>query len=128
VFYTLAMKPSEETSHSISELSREFDITPRSIRHYEDKGLIKPSRNGSQRIYSKGDRVRLQLILRGKRIGFSLAEIREIITLYNSPSGQQKQTQLLLGKIKQRRLDLSQQQNDIKTMLVELEQLENRLS
>lgn len=128
MFYTLAMKPSEETSHSISELSREFDITPRSIRHYEDKGLIKPSRNGSQRIYSKGDRVRLQLILRGKRIGFSLAEIREIITLYNSPSGQQKQTQLLLGKIKQRRLDLSQQQNDIKTMLVELEQLENRLS
>lgn len=128
MFYTLAMKPSEETSHSISELSREFEITPRSIRHYEDKGLIKPSRNGSQRIYSKGDRVRLQLILRGKRIGFSLAEIREIITLYNSPSGQQKQTQLLLGKIKQRRLDLSQQQNDIKTMLVELEQLENRLS
>ena len=117
-----------KTNYSISNLSKEFKITPRSIRHYEDKGLIQPARNGSQRIYSNGDKVRLQLILRGKRIGFSLAEIKEIIALYDSPSGEQKQTQLLLGKIKQRRLDLAQQQDDIETMLIELEQLENRLS
>ncbi len=126
--YTQQMPMTSKTNHSISDLSKEFEITPRSIRHYEDKGLIQPARNGSQRIYSNGDRVRLQLILRGKRIGFSLAEIKEIIALYDSPSGEQKQTQLLLGKIKQRRLDLAQQQDDIETMLIELEQLENRLS
>ncbi len=122
------MTPSKQNIYSISDLSREFEITPRSIRHYEDKGLIKPARNGSQRIYSKGDRVRLQLILRGKRIGFSLAEIKEIMTLYDSATGEQKRTQWLLGKIKQRRDNLDQQQKDIKTMLVELQQLENRLS
>lgn len=122
------MTPAKQNIHSISDLSREFEITPRSIRHYEDKGLIKPSRNGSQRVYTKGDRVRLQLILRGKRIGFSLAEIKEIMTLYDSATGEQKQTQWLLEKIKQRRANLAEQQKDIKTMLVELEQLENRLS
>lgn len=113
---------------TISELSKEFGITPRSIRHYEQEKLIAPQRNGSQRIYSKSDHVRLQLILRGKRIGFSLAEIREIITMYDSPSGEQKQAELLLGKIEQRRIALSQQQQDIKTMLVELNQLEQRLT
>jgi len=114
--------------YSITELSKEFDITPRSIRHYEQEHLINPQRAGSQRIYTKGDRVRLQLILRGKRIGFSLAEIREIITMYDSPSGEQKQTALLLNKIKQRREALNQQQKDIDTMLVELNQLEQRLT
>lgn len=114
-------------TYTITELSKEFDITPRSIRHYEQEQLISPKRNGSQRIYTKGDRVRLQLILRGKRIGFSLAEIREIITMYDSPSGEQKQTELLLGKIEQRRTALTQQQHDIETMLTELNQLENRL-
>jgi len=122
------MKQNTEQTYSISELSTEFEITPRSIRHYEDKGLILPARNGSQRVYNKGDRVKLQLILRGKRIGFSLSEIREIISLYDVPAGEQKQTLLLLGKIKQRRVELDQQQQDIKAMLVELERLEQRLS
>jgi len=117
-----------EKTYSITELSKEFDITPRSIRHYEQEQLISPQRQGSQRIYNKGDRVRLQLILRGKRIGFSLAEIREIIKMYDSPSGEKKQTQLLLSKIEERREALSQQQKDIKTMLTELEQLEKRLT
>ena len=119
----------EETSktYSITDLSKEFGITPRSIRHYEQERLIAPKRQGSQRIYTKGDRVRLQLILRGKRIGFSLAEIREIIQMYNLPSGQEKQTELLLSKIKERREALAQQQKDIKAMLLELEQLEKRL-
>ena len=122
------MNVKNETTYSITELSTEFEITPRSIRHYEDKDLIQPTRTGSQRVYSTGDRVRLQLILRGKRIGFSLSEIREIITLYDTPAGEQKQTRLLLGKIKQRRMELDQQQKDIKTMLLELEQLEQRLA
>ena len=115
-------------TYSITELSKEFDITTRSIRHYEQEKLITPQRAGSQRIYTKGDRVRLQLILRGKRIGFSLAEIREIITMYDSPCGEQKQTELLVSKIAQRRNALSQQQKDIDTMLVELSQLEQRLT
>ena len=115
-------------TYSISELAKEFNITPRSIRHYEDERLIAPQRNGSQRIYSKGDRVRLQLILRGKRIGFSLSEIREIINMYDSPSGEEKQTELLIRKIAERRDALYQQQQDIKTMLVELDQLEQKLN
>jgi DNA-binding transcriptional MerR regulator len=115
-------------TYSISELAREFNITPRSIRHYEDQHLISPLRVGSQRIYRKGDRVRLQLILRGKRIGFSLSEIREIITMYDSPAGEQKQTELLIRKIAERREALHQQQKDIQTMLLELQQLELKLN
>ncbi|MGB0495131.1 MAG: MerR family transcriptional regulator [Kangiellaceae bacterium] len=116
------------TTFSISELSKEFGITPRSIRYYESEGLISPERQGSQRIYHRGDRIRLQLILRGKRVGFSLSEIREIINLYDSPSGEQKQTNLLYGKIEERRNTLYQQQKDIETMLLELDQLENRIN
>lgn len=127
VIYNPQMNEKNQQTYSISELSKEFEITPRSIRHYEQESLIAPKRAGSQRIYTKGDRVRLQLILRGKRIGFSLAEIREIITMYDSPSGEQKQTELLLDKIAQRRRALNQQQKDIETMLLELSQLENRL-
>ncbi len=122
------MKTIDQITYSISELSQEFEITPRSIRHYEQEHLISPRRNGSQRIYTKGDRVRLQLILRGKRIGFSLAEIREIISMYDPSSGKQKQTEHLLGKIEQRRTALTQQQKDIQTMLEELEQLEYKLN
>lgn len=115
-------------TYSISDLAREFEITPRSIRHYEDQKLISPERNGSQRIYSKGDRVRLQLILRGKRIGFSLSEIREIIDMYDPSAGDEKQTELLIRKIAERRIALYQQQQDIKTMLAELDQLEQKLN
>jgi DNA-binding transcriptional MerR regulator len=127
VIYNPPMQTSLQKTYSITELSKEFGITTRSIRHYEQERLIAPQRVGSQRVYNKGDRVRLQLILRGKRIGFSLAEIREIITMYDSPSGEQKQAELLLNKIQQRRKELAQQQKDIKTMLVELSQLEDRL-
>ncbi|MBV1910406.1 MAG: MerR family DNA-binding transcriptional regulator [Kangiellaceae bacterium] len=121
------MNENNNKTYSITELSKEFAITPRSIRHYEQESLIAPKRVGSQRVYTKGDRVRLQLILRGKRIGFSLAEIREIITMYDSPSGEQKQTMLLLSKIEQRREALVQQQKDIQTTLLELTELELRL-
>jgi DNA-binding transcriptional MerR regulator len=121
------MQNPNEKTYSITDLSKEFEITPRSIRHYEQESLISPKRVGSQRVYTKGDRVRLQLILRGKRIGFSLAEIREIITMYDSPSGEKKQTELLLDKIEQRRQALKQQQQDILTTLKELTELEQRL-
>ncbi len=122
----LTMKEKNET-YSITELSQEFNITPRSIRHYEDKELILPQRSGSQRIYRKGDKVRLQLIMRGKRIGFSLSEIKEIISMYDAPSGEQKQTKLLAEKITERREALYQQQKDIAVMLDELSKLESKL-
>lgn len=124
------MSPSEvlnRTEYSISELSKEFGITSRSIRHYEDENLITPERRGTHRIYSSRDRVRLQLILRGKRLGFSLAEIREIIDLYDVPEGKQKQTKLLLALIEERRAALLQQRKDINYMLKELEMLEAKL-
>ncbi|WP_444994022.1 MerR family transcriptional regulator [Aliikangiella sp. IMCC44359] len=118
----------QDKTYSISELSKEFNITPRSIRHYEDERLISPDREGSQRIYRKKDKVRLHLILRGKRIGFSLSEIREIISMYDLPSGEEKQKELLITKIAERRDALYQQQQDIETMLVELDQLENKIN
>ena len=127
VTYNFLMSDTTHT-YTISDLAKEFEITPRSIRHYEDERLISPQRNGSQRIYSKGDRVRLQLILRGKRIGFSLSEIREIIDIYDSPAGEEKQTEHLIHKIAERRIALYQQQQDIKTMLAELDQLEQKLN
>ncbi len=118
----------DSTTYSISDLAKEFSITPRSIRHYEELKLIFPKRVGSQRIYKKGDKTRLQLILRGKRIGFSLSEIKEIISLYDKPGdGEAKQTAFLLEKIEQRREILIQQKNDVNTMLEELAQLEKRL-
>ncbi len=80
------MNESAET-YSIAELAREFDVTHRAIRFYEDEGLLSPARDGTRRVYSKRDWVRLKLILRGKRLGFSLAEIREMLELYDSAPG-----------------------------------------
>ena len=117
-----------ERSFKISELSEEFGITARTLRHYEDYGLLYPERKGNQRLYNYRDRVRLVLILRGKRIGFSLNEIKEILDLYELPEGEQKQTSFLLDKIQQRRDALIQQQADIKTMLSALHEIELKLT
>ncbi len=113
------------TQYSISQLAKEFDITNRSLRHYEEFGLITPQRVGKRRVYNKKDRTRLQLILRGKRVGFSLTEIKEIIDLYQDPQGKEKQEKLLLNKISEQRLLLKQQLKDIKIMLQELDKLED---
>ena len=83
------MTEKEQTTYSISELAKEFDITTRSIRFYEDQGLLTPQRQGQTRIYSKRDRVRLKLILRGKRFGFSLEDIRQLLGMYDRDPGQQ---------------------------------------
>lgn len=120
-------KTISEREYSISDLAKEFGITARSIRHYEDEKLISPERRGVHRIYSARDRVRLQLILRGKRLGFSLAEIREIIDLYDLPEGKQKQAKLLVELIQKRRDALLQQRKDIEHMLKELDMLEQKL-
>lgn len=99
-------------TYTISELAREFDVTPRALRFYEDKDLLHPARNGLNRIYSHRDRARLQLILRGKRLGFSLAEIREMLDVYTM-DGQKAQLELTLTRFKQQIDKLERQREDI---------------
>ncbi|QIL91021.1 MerR family transcriptional regulator [Microbulbifer harenosus] len=110
------------TSYSISALAQEFGITTRTIRFYEDKGLLSPERRGQTRIYSPEDRVRLKLILRGKRLGFSLDESREIIDMYDPSKGNVDQLNRLLERIDAKRQQLRQQQRDIEKMLAQLDE------
>lgn len=107
---------------SISDLAEEFSVTARALRFYEDAGLLSPKRQGLVRIYSKRDRARLAWILRGKRVGFSLAEIREMIELYDHGDGQQTQRRFTLEKCRERIVQLKQQREDIDAMLEELNQ------
>ena len=117
----------KQATYSISELAAEFDVTTRSIRFYEDQGLLSPRRRGQTRIYNRQDRVRLKLILRGKRLGFSLAETRELFDLWDETiSGSEKQLKLLLDKITERKLALEQQLNDIAMVQLELDSAETR--
>ena len=113
---------------SIAELAREFGITTRTIRFYEDRGLISPRRDGQRRIYGSRDRVRLRLIMRGKRLGFSLEEIREMIDIYDVDRSEIAQLRLVLEKISERQASLSQQRQDIVSMLDELGTLKERCS
>ncbi len=108
-------------TYSISELSTEFDITTRTIRFYEDEGLLFPQRDGMKRIFSEKDRVHLMLILRGKRLGFSLQESRELIELYDPKSGNKKQLNVFLKKIHTKKQELAKQLNDINIMQNELD-------
>ncbi|MFT5707127.1 MAG: DNA-binding transcriptional MerR regulator [Oceanospirillaceae bacterium] len=117
----------EQTTYSISELAAEFDLTTRSIRFYEDHDLLKPTRRGQTRIYSRQDRVQLKLILRGKRLGFSLLEIKELFDLWDTTKGgTQKQLLLLQAKISERRIVLEQQQQDINMLQLELDNAQKR--
>ncbi|QXH49518.1 MerR family DNA-binding transcriptional regulator [Pseudomonas fakonensis] len=113
-------------TYSISDLSRELDITTRAIRFYEEQGLLSPERKGLERIYSARDKVTLKLILRGKRIGFSLAECRELIELYDPTGGNLKQLNSMLVKIAERRAQLEQQMLDIQQMHLELDTAQER--
>ena len=109
-----------EPTFSITELAREFDVTPRAIRHYEDQGLIFPQRSGQQRVYSKRDRTRLKLTLRGKRLGLSLIEIKELIDMYDTAPDQSSQLVKLLAVLAKRKAALEQQREDIEAMLAEI--------
>ena len=111
-------------SYTIGELAREFDVTLRTIRFYEDEGLLSPRRRGQARIFSPRDRIRLKLVLRGKRLGFSIGEIREIIDLYDRPPGEAGQLRLFLAKIAERCAALEQQRAEIGAALSELRQIE----
>ena len=116
----------DEAQHSTAQTNsngdhaREFEVTTRTIRFYEVKGLLNPSREGTPRSYSTADRTRLRLILRGKRLGLSLDESAEIIRLYGSPGNNRRQLELLIEKIQQRREALQRQQRDLAAMLEEL--------
>jgi DNA-binding transcriptional MerR regulator len=112
-----------ETTYSIAELAREFELTPRAIRYYEDQGLITPARAGVQRVYTKRDRTRLKLTLRGKRLGLSLAEIRELIDMYDS-APESSQLARLLEVLARQRAKLAQQREDIEAVLGELDAFE----
>ena len=113
-------------TYSISDLARELDITTRTIRFYEEQGMLCPERRGLERIYSARDKVTLKLILRGKRIGFSLAECRDLIGLYDPSGDNQKQLTTMLVKIAERRAQLDQQLLDIQQMQLELDTAEER--
>jgi DNA-binding transcriptional MerR regulator len=115
-----------QTTYSISDLSKEFDITTRSIRFYEDQGLLKPKRRGQTRIYSLKDRVRLKLILRGKRLGFSLAETRRLFELYDADKSSTTQLNTMLALVEEKKSALQQQMDDIKLVLMELNSAEQQ--
>lgn len=117
----------DKTTYSISELAKEFDVTTRSVRFYEDQGLLKPARKGQTRIFSSKDRVRLKLILRGKRMGFSLAETKELFDLWDETlTGNEKQLLKMLTILDNKRAQLEQQKNDIAQAEMEMETAETR--
>ena len=120
------METTKTATFSIGDLSREFDITTRSIRFYEDQGLISPARKGQTRIYNRRDRVRLKLILRGKRLGFSLAETGRLFELYDADKTSSSQLDTIKQLISDKKLALTQQLDDIKVVLMELDTLERR--
>lgn len=111
-------------NYSISELAREFGITTRTIRFYEEKGLIRPRREGQKRLYSPADRVRIRLILRGKRIGMTLDESAEVIDMYDPDHNNEEQLRTLLARVNERREKLLQQKKDIDDMLAGLDEVQ----
>ncbi|MBU3697061.1 MerR family DNA-binding transcriptional regulator [Dechloromonas sp.] len=109
---------------TISDLSREFGITPRTIRFWEDQGIVAPERAGSKRVFTRRDRARLKMALRGKRLGLSLADIKDLIGMYSSTEDETPQLLECLRVMEKRRLALQQQREDIESMLAEISQFE----
>ncbi|WP_347353373.1 MerR family DNA-binding transcriptional regulator [Intrasporangium sp.] len=111
---------------TIAEIADEFGVTHRTVRHYEELGLISPERRGTRRVYHRRDRTRLALILRGKRLGFPLEQIRTIVDLFDAPRGRRAQLEYVLGQIDERRTDLEQRLRDAQEALRELGEFERR--
>lgn len=123
----LSTEEHESRSYSITELAREFDITPRAIRFYEDQGLLAPRRAGQRRIYSPRDRTRLKLTLRGKRLGLTLSEIRELVDMYEPGRDERPQLKRFLAVLEAHRANLLQQRADIEAQLTELQAFEKKI-
>ena len=117
----------ERAEFSISDLAREFDVTPRAIRFYEDQGLLAPRRDGQRRIYTPRDRTRLKLTLRGKRLGLTLSEIRELIDMYEPGRDERPQLTRFLAVLEAHKASLLQQRADIEAQLSELQAFEKRV-
>ena len=115
-----------DSKYTITELAREFGLTTRAIRFYEDQGLLAPSRAGRNRVYGHRDKVRLKLTLRGKRLGLSLSEIRELIDLYDAAKDEQAQVERFLEVLHRRRAILEQQRVDIEAVLGEIAAFEDQ--
>lgn len=118
----------DKNRFSITDLAEEFHVTSRTIRFYEDKGLISPERDGLTRIYSRGDRARLKLILRGRRLGFSLQEIKKMIELYDPTEDSKEQMKYTLQKCEEQLAKLKGQRQDINEAIEELEASVSELS
>jgi DNA-binding transcriptional MerR regulator len=110
--------------YTITELTREFEVSTRTLRFYEDEGLVHPVRRGRTRLFRPSDRHLIKQIMRGKRLGFSIAEIREIIQMYKEPPGEAGQLRLLVKRLDEKRSDLRQKRRDIEETLGELDQIE----
>lgn len=116
------------SQYSIRELSQEFDVTTRTLRFYEEKGLLSPARSGQNRTYSATDRARLILILRGKTLGLSLEQSTDLIAMYDPASNNKRQLETLIEKIQSRRHQLEVQKHELERMIVDLETWEERTS
>ena len=123
----MELEEKERAEYSISDLSREFEVTPRAIRFYEDQGLISPRREGQRRVYAARDRTRLKLTLRGKRLGLSLSEIRELIDMYEPGRDARPQLERFLAVLETHKKDLIQQRADIEAQLSEIQAFEKRV-
>ena len=110
--------------YTITELTREFGVSTRTLRFYEDEGLINPERRGRTRLFRPADRRLIQEILRGRRIGFTIAEIRDIIRVYKDPPGEVGQLEMLMTKVVEKREELRQKRRDIEETLAELDNVE----
>ncbi len=120
------MSPGSSRTYTITELAAEFDVTARAIRFYEDVGLLTPRRAGRNRVYSAGDRTRLKLTLRGKRLGLALSEIKQLVDMYDADSGSSQQLEAFLAVLAEHRRLLEQQREDIEITLAEIAQHEQR--
>jgi DNA-binding transcriptional MerR regulator len=118
---------SDRSEYSISELAQEFEVTPRAIRFYEDQGLLAPRRAGQRRIYTPRDRTRLKLTLRGKRLGLTLSEIRELIDMYEPGRDARPQLQRFLAVLEEHKAGLVQQRADIEAQLSEIQAFEKKV-
>ncbi len=112
--------------YSITDLTKEFDVSTRTIRFYEDEGLITPLRQGRTRLFRPSDRRLLMFILRGKRLGFSIAEIQEIMSMYKEPPGEAGQLELLINRVTEKREQLKQKRQDIEETISEFDQIEEQ--